>query len=684
MAKKKSTKKTNAPKRKTTVKKKGNASLWLGLFKFCFVAGLWVGIVLTLVMAWYATELPGITENAEFKRKTAITLKTRKGQVLTRYGEVVGNNVTVEDVPPHLVQAVMAIEDRRFYRHFGIDVLGIARAMRVNVTKGRFVQGGSTITQQLAKNLFLTQERTLKRKIQEAMLALWLEYELSKDDILSAYLNRVYLGGGTYGVDAASQLYFDKPVQEITLRESAVLAGLLKAPSRYSPTNNPSLALQRSKVVLNAMADAGYITAEDAETLKKLPPKPNRKPTGADSVRYFTDWVIDGLEDLIGTPPEDLVITTTLNPRAQEAAQGALLKVLMKDGEAKNMSQGAVVMMAMDGAVIAIVGGRDYGLSQFNRATQAKRPPGSSFKPFVFLTALKQGWVESDRILDAKFTKGRYKPKNFGGRYRGSVDLRTALTHSLNTAAVRLAKAVGIGAVIDTAKSLGIYSDLQPDLSLSLGSSGVSLLEMTTAYTVLGNGGYKVLPYGITKIEGEKSGTIYYERPKRQKHPKVIKSSSLRSLHFMMQSVVEVGTGKAAKSNFAVAGKTGTSQASRDALFMGFSDELATGVWVGNDDNSPMNKVTGGSYPARIWREAMGRTRGLYPKSQQRLSGRDDFFSMLRHVLNGNDEWDLLYEDGYLEGKEEDAVTDSSSSFFKNSTSPKANLSHKETKRYND
>jgi len=325
MAKKKSQKTT---KRKAQ-SKAPKSSFLKGMVKFFFVAGLWVGIVLGLVLAWYATELPQITEDAEFERKTSIIVKDRRGAVLTRYGEVIGNSVTVEDVPPHLVQAVMAIEDRRFYHHFGIDVLGIARAMVVNIQRGRFVQGGSTITQQLAKNLFLTQERTLKRKIQEAMLALWLEYELSKDQILSAYLNRVYLGGGTYGVEAASQLYFKKSAKNVSLRESAVLAGLLKAPSRYSPTNNPSLALQRSKVVLNAMVDAGYITEEAAADLKALPPKPNSKPTGADSARYFTDWVIDGLEDLIGTPQEDLIVTTTLNTKAQDAAQGALLKPLL-------------------------------------------------------------------------------------------------------------------------------------------------------------------------------------------------------------------------------------------------------------------------------------------------------------------------------------------------------------------
>lgn len=654
--------KKKSVKRKKTTKKKKRSFLKV-LFKFFFVVGLWLGIFITLLLAWYATELPSITENAEFERKMSITVQTQRGKVLTRYGEVVGNRVTVEDVPPHLVQAVMAIEDRRFYSHFGIDVLGVARAMFVNVQKGRFVQGGSTITQQLAKNLFLTQERTLKRKIQEAMLALWLEYELSKDDILSAYLNRVYLGGGTYGVEAASQLYFSKSATDIDMRESAILAGLLKAPSRYSPTNNPKLALRRSNVVISSMVDAGYILESEAEDLKAKPSKITTKQTGSDSARYFTDWIIDGLEDLIGTPQEDLIVTTTFNPRAQKAVHTALLSPIEREGEEKNMTQGAAVMMSMDGAIVALVGGKDYSASQFNRATQAKRPPGSSFKPFVYLTALQQGWKAHDLIEDAPFTKGRYRPKNFGHEYYGEVDLQTAMAFSLNTAAVRLADIVGISHVMNTARTLGVFSNLEPDLSLALGSSGVSLLEMTTAYSVIGNGGYRVFPYGITKIQGQ-SGTVYYERPKRQKHQKILDDDSLNALHLMMQSVVEVGTGRAAMTSFPVAGKTGTSQDSRDALFVGFSDEVAMGVWLGNDDNSPMKRVTGGGYPARIWREIMSKTRGQYPKVDQRLFGRDDFFSLLGDLADGQIDW----------GRDR-------SPFRKRTTN---HSSHEDKRRYND
>lgn len=626
-------------KKKKISKTKSQGSFIGNAIKFVFVTGLWIGIFGALLLAWYAQELPSITKEAEFQRKTSITIKAADGSVLTRYGEVMGNSVTTEDIPPHLIYAVLAIEDRRFYYHFGIDPLGLLRAVFVNIGNGGVVQGGSTISQQLAKNLFLSQERTFKRKIQEAMLALWLEWELSKDDILAAYLNRVYLGGGVYGVDAAARYYFNKDVKDISVRESAILAGMLKAPSRYSPLNNPGLANQRANLVLKTMVESGYITEEEASNLTKLPPRPSRKPSGEDSVRYYTDWVVDGLDDLIGTPKEDIVVYTTLNPRVQEAAETALVRTLMNSGEERHMTQGAIVSMAMDGAVVALVGGRDYGLSQFNRATQGKRPAGSSFKPFVFLTALEQGWSPDDLILDAPFEEGRYRPKNFGYEYYGDIDLFTALTFSLNTATVRLAKAVGIDSVILTARNLGIISPLQPDLSTALGSSGVSLLEMATAYTAIGNGGHKMFPYAITKIENE-SGTLYYQRQNPGFGQQVIGTRSLQNIKAMMSGVIDYGTGQGAKVPFPAAGKTGTSQESRDALFIGFSNEMTTAVWVGNDDNSPMKNVTGGSFPARIWREVMVNSRGLF-KSVGGGFDNSSFLGLL-NSLTSSDERDTI------------------------------------------
>ncbi len=606
MSKKKTSKKRTRP----ASKKKSQGFLGF-LFKWSLVIGLWAGIFLTLLFAWYATELPDITKDSSFERKTAITIKAYDGSVITRYGEIQGETMGITDLPPHLIDAVLAIEDRRFYSHFGIDLLGLARAMFVNVSKGRLVQGGSTITQQLAKNLFLSQERTLKRKIQEAMLAVWLEYELTKDEILSAYLNRVYLGSGTYGVDAASRLYFNKEVKALNLREAATIAGLLKAPSRYSPLQNPGLSKERADVVLGAMVDAGYITEDQAKSLTSLPPRPSSKPTGG-SVRYFTDWVVDGVDDLIGTPQEDIIVETTLNPRIQDAAYEALARVIREQGEERRISQGAVVIMRPDGTVVAMVGGADYAVSQFNRAVQAKRQPGSSFKPFTYLTALENGWDPYSRIIDEPFKTGRYRPENFGGKYYGEVTLTEALTLSLNTVSVQLMKELGPAAVAETARRFGIFSPLELDLSLALGSSSVSMLEMATAYSVMANGGYRVFPYAITKIISA-DGELYYQRPRTKLTQRMSAPGPLNDLRRMMQSVVENGTGQRARLPFyPAAGKTGTSQDSRDAWFIGYTDELVGAVWLGNDDNSSTKAVTGGSFPAGIWQEVMIKSRGAY------------------------------------------------------------------------
>ena len=480
MAKKKPTK----SKRKSPKKKGVKRSIFKQIVKWLFVLGLWGGIFMIGLVAWYAGELPDITKQATFERKTSITVKASDGSVITRYGELHGNSLSIEDIPDHLIYAVIAIEDRRFYSHFGIDPLGFARAMMVNIRERRFAQGGSTITQQLAKNLFLSRDRKIKRKIQEAMLALWLERELSKDEIMSAYLNRVYLGAGAYGVDAASRLYFNKAVKDINLRQAATLAGLLKAPSRYSPLHNPTLAKERADVVLSAMVQTGYINETKAKNLTNTPPKPVNKRRDSNAARYYTDWIVDGLDDLIGTPAEDIIVETTLNPRIQKQAAGALVSSIQADAEAKAMSQGAAIIMRPNGAVVGMVGGVDYTKSQFNRAVQAKRQPGSAFKPVVYLTALESGWKPDDIILDAPIDSGSYRPKNFGNKYMGEVTLAAALKFSLNTVAFRIMKSVGVRAVKDTAKRLGIISNLPSDMSLSLGSGAVSPLD--TALRTLG------------------------------------------------------------------------------------------------------------------------------------------------------------------------------------------------------
>lgn len=595
-------------RRKAKQKKR---SLGRFLFKWMFILAIWAALFGGIALAWYAQDLPDITQAAVFERRASIIIKASDGSTIARYGEEKGESIRAEDLPEHMIQAVMAIEDRRFYSHPGIDILGIARAMLVNTAKGRFVQGGSTITQQLAKNLFLTHERKIQRKIKEAILALWLERQLTKDEILSAYLNRVYMGAGVYGINAASKLYFDKPATQINLNEAAILAGLLKAPSRYNPINNPTLAQKRAKVVLAAMVDAEYISQEDIKNHNASVPTPRTKPTGEKAIRYFADWVVDGLEDLIGTPDMDLVVKTTLDSGIQSRAESTLIGTLLKNSTEKHVTQGAVLVMRPDGAVLAMVGGKDYSASQFNRATQAARAPGSSFKPVVYLTALQNGWQPDSIILDAPIESGDYRPKNFGHKYYGEVTLTDALTFSLNTPAVRLMKDVKPSAVIRTAQKLGIISKLEPDLSLALGSSGISLLEMSTSYAVLANGGRRIYPYAITEIKN-REGRVLYTRKKARQYQQVADPQAVSALTGMMQNVIAQGTGRGAKLPFPAAGKTGTSQESRDAWFMGFTDSIVTGVWLGNDDNSPMKGVTGANLPVQIWRNVMSYANNRY------------------------------------------------------------------------
>jgi penicillin-binding protein 1A len=641
---KKSTKKSSSRR-----KKKGSSAqgILLKATRLMLIVGVWACIGVAALVAWYAAELPSIIEKPGFERKPAITVKDIEGNSIARYGELKGINVDVSELPPHLVYAVMAIEDRRFYTHFGVDPLGLLRAVVRNTVEGRVVQGGSTITQQLAKNLFLSRERTLKRKIQEAMLALWLEAKLSKDQIMTAYLNRVYLGAGTYGVEAAAQTYFNKSARDINLREAATLAGLLKAPSRYSPLSNPKLAQERANTVLNAMEDAGYITDATAGKMIETAPKIEEKSGDGDSVRYYTDWITGDLDKLIGTPNEDIIIETTLVPEIQQAAERSLEKILEDEGKDKNVSQGAVVVLGRDGAVLAMVGGKNYGESQFNRAAQAYRQPGSSFKPVVYLTALEHGYTPDSIVIDGPITTGKYRPTNFKSEYYGEVPLNVALAYSLNTISYKLAKEIGIGYVIGTAKRLGIEAELSRDLSLALGSSGIPMTQMATAYATIANDGYAVKPYAIRRITDKDGKLIYQRSPKAlQSGRPMFEPYIMQSLKGMMRGVVEFGTGQGAKFGVPSAGKTGTSQDFRDAWFTGFTDDYIAAVWVGNDDNSSMKRVTGGSIPARVWRDVMvaatnsGKGRNLSASSLSSsapdgtsLGESDDFGSLLQRLL---------------------------------------------------
>ena len=608
-SKKKTTKSKNKP-----VQKAQKASLVVRIFKWILVLGLWGLILLSCIILWYAKDLPDITKTATFERRASIIVKASNGSTLARYGESKGKNIHTNEIPEHLIHAILATEDRRFYSHPGIDILGISRAMLINISKWRFVQGGSTITQQLAKNLFLTHDRKIARKIKEALLALWLERELSKDQILSAYMNRVYLGSGTYGVDAASRLYFGKSAQNLNLRESAIVAGLLKAPSKYSPHNNVDLAIARSDIVINAMKDAGYITQADITDETLSISLPHKKTKSGKNTRYFTDWIIEEIDDIIGNSGMDLVIETTLDEDIQNHAYNSLVKAIDNADELQFVSQGAILSLRPDGAVLAMVGGYDYGQSQFNRTTMAKRAPGSAFKPFVYLSALENGWKPNSKILDAPIIQGTYRPKNFANKYYGRVTLENALAKSMNTATVRLAKKTGISSIIKTAKKLGINSNLERDLSITLGSSGVSMLEMATSYATIANGGYRVFPYAITKItNGE--GRVLFKRSPPKSYQSIVRPKHIKNISKMMEAVINEGTGRRAKTPFPASGKTGTSQNNRDAWFVGHTNKIVSVVWLGNDDNSPMRRITGGNLPAQIWRDVM-----IYGNEKQNIS----------------------------------------------------------------
>ncbi len=564
---------------------------------------LWGVLLVTLIVLWYGQEIPKITQQATFERRPSVTILANDGSVITRYGDLKGEALNVDDLPPHLVQAILAVEDRRFYYHFGIDPIGLTRAIVINTFKGHVAQGGSTITQQLAKNLFLSHERTYKRKIQEAILALWLEWHLTKDEILSAYLNRVYMGGGAYGVEAAARVYFDKSAKNLTLEESATLAGLLKAPSRYSPKANPKESRERTKVVLGLMQDAGYL--DDDAKISRSSFRPDEEITAASvSNRYFADWARETVSTLIPTPKDDIVIETTLDPYIQAKAGDVINKYVTDDGEKAKFSQGAAVVLRADGSIVAMVGGADYRKSEFNRATKALRPPGSSFKPIVYLAALENGLSMDTIVMDAPLTINGYSPHNFGGKYYGEVSLIKALTLSLNTVSVQLGYQVGMGRVIGAARRLGIDTNLQPDLSLTLGAQGVPMLEMAGAYTVIANGGYATEPYGIRRIRN-KSGKVLWQR-KQVDAPAVFAGQPIFEIQQMLKSVAKYGTGQAAQGPYDVAGKTGTSQDYRDIWFSGFTNQYVGSVWFGNDNNTPMRPgTTGGSYSARAWRDIM-------------------------------------------------------------------------------
>ena len=567
------------------------------------VVGLWLAIGGVGMVAWVGAHLPPIQSLEIPKRPPSIQIVDMQGRALALRGDLAGEPLPLKEMPGYVPKAFVAIEDRRFYEHYGIDPFGIGRAFVANVLHRAVAQGGSTISQQLAKNLFLTQERTITRKLQEAMLALWLERKFSKTQILEMYLNRVYFGSGAYGVEQASLRYFGKSARQITLAEAALLAGLVKSPSRLAPTRNFDGAEKRAKVVLKAMAELKFITLTTERTALARPPRILAQASTG-SVNYVADWVMDALNDALGHVDEDIVVQTTIDANLQASAEKSLNDELAQKGDKNGVAQGALVAMTPDGAVRALVGGRNYADSQFNRAVAAKRQPGSAFKPFVYLTAVEHG-LTPDTVRDDKpiSVKG-WQPENYNHEYFGPVTLTRALALSLNTVSVRLTLELTPMPVVRTAYRLGIASRLEPNASIALGTSEVSMLELVGAYAPFANGGYALIPRVIDKITAA-NGKVLYAR-NIQQLGRIIDARYVAMMNSMMAETLTIGTAhKAALPGWPAAGKTGTSQDFRDAWFIGYTAHLVTGVWLGNDDGTPTKHVTGGSLPVEIWSRFM-------------------------------------------------------------------------------
>jgi penicillin-binding protein 1A len=567
------------------------------------VLGLWLAIGAAGTIAWTGAHLPPIQSLEIPKRPPSIQIVDLDGRPLATRGDSGGAVLPLKELPSYVPQAFIAIEDRRFYEHYGVDPWGIARALIANILHRGVSQGGSTITQQLAKNLFLTQERTIHRKLQEMLLALWLERKFSKTQILELYLNRVYFGSGAYGIEQASQRYFGKSARQMSLPDAALLAGLVKSPSRLAPTRNFDGAERRAQTVLAAMAELHFINNASAQVALAHPPHVVAQ-AGGGSINYVADWVMDAINDVLGHVDDDIVVRTSIDSGLQTGAENALTEELAQKGDKSGVSQGALVAMTPDGAVRAMVGGRNYGESQFNRAVAAKRQPGSAFKAFVYLTALEHGLTPDTVREDKPINLKGWQPENYKHEYFGPVTLTKALALSLNTVSVRLTMEFSPAAVIRTAYRLGIASKLEPNASIALGTSEVSPLELVSAYAPFANGGLAVVPHVIERIAAS-NGKVLYVR-NEQPLGRIIEARYVAMMNEMMAQTLIIGTAhKAALPGWPAAGKTGTSQDFRDAWFIGYTGHLVTGVWLGNDDGTPTKKVTGGGLPVDIWSRFM-------------------------------------------------------------------------------
>ena len=577
------------------------------IFYWGAVAFVWGVILFSGLLGAIAWGLPDVDQAIAATKKPVVRVLASDGTELAFSGDIYAPPVDILDLPPQLPHAILATEDRRFYDHFGIDLISVARAVFVNLWAGSIRQGGSTITQQAAKNLFLTPARTFKRKAQETILALWLEAKFSKDQIFTIYLNRVYFGSGVYGVNGAAKHYFGVAATNLNTLQAAMLAGMLKGPNKYNPATNPKLALDRAHQVLANMVAGGYIDQAHADRAKKenLGTK-SAKQRRSKMARHFTDWVLSLAPDFV-TLDQDVTVITTLDSSLQKKAEKTV-DLWMRDGGPAmkaNASETALLSLAPDGAVLAMVGGKSWGQNKFNHAVQAQRQPGSAFKPIVFLAGLEAGFKPESTFNDEPLTIDGWSPNNFKREYLGPLSMADALTRSINTVAVKISERAGRENVKNTARRLGLSGDLVSTPALALGVSGTNLLELTSAYGVIANGGFAIWPYAINEIKDGSGKTIYSRSGSGP--GRIVKPEQVKQMRKMLEAVIssDNGTGKKARLKGLAAGKTGTSQDYRDAWFIGFTPDLVTGVWVGNDDSSPMKNVTGGSIPAQMWKDYM-------------------------------------------------------------------------------
>lgn len=580
-----------APRKKSLFNKMGR------FFLLLFVWGL---LSLFAVGLWLIYDLPSVQHLQPKAKKHSIIYLTASHEEIAHEGDVYGRTLSATEMPDFLKKAVIAVEDQRFYEHQGIDMRGVLRAVYVNIKAVRVVQGASSLTQQVAKNLFLTNKRTFKRKLQEIVLTLWLEYHFSKSQLLSIYLNRVYFGHGVYGVDAAAQEYFGKPVEAISKAEMCVLAGMLKGPNRYSPLRAPEKIKKRARVVARLLKMQGEISKTGYHKLRQqiqdLTFHQSRKGSHA---RYFTDWIKSQLPDLVNME-QDLMVITTLSMPLQNNFSKAFDRILSPLEKRQNIQQQAGVILSYDGAVRAMIGGKNYWNSMFNRVTQAKRQTGSVFKPFVFLAAFEAGLTPQTLIEDGPVKIGKWAPKNFGWRMRGKVRLDRALSQSINTATVRLAQKIGIKPIQELVRRLGIYEPMPNDLTLSLGSAETSVLDITNAYTIIANGGTLTAPYGILEVR-TRDGTLLYKH-KKATLKSVIPHRAILHIQHTLQHTARHGTArKSFVEGITLGAKTGTTQNHKDAWFIGYTPHLTIGIWVGNDNGAPMKGVTGSRAPQQIW-----------------------------------------------------------------------------------